>query len=98
MSEAKDTPSTQRTVRLLGADIDKVVFFGSAALLLPFIFFGVLVWRDAEILLEMENLSKLRYRGNISPDLEFGYLMSKFDRDDQSEMFELIKQYNILPR
>ncbi len=42
MSETKDTPSTQRTVRLLGADIDKIVFFGSAALLLPFIFFGAL--------------------------------------------------------
>jgi hypothetical protein len=41
---------------------------------IPFVFFGVLVWRDAEILLDMNNLSMLRYRGNLAPDLEFAYL------------------------
>jgi hypothetical protein len=43
---------------------------------MPFVFFGVLVWRDAEILLDMENLSRLRYRGNLAPDLEFAYMIS----------------------
>jgi len=43
---------------------------------MPFVFFGVLVWRDAEILLDMNNLSRLRYRGNLSPHLEFAYMMS----------------------
>lgn len=42
---------------------------------IPFAFFGVLVPRDAEILLDMDNLHRLRYRGNISPDLEFYYLI-----------------------
>lgn len=41
---------------------------------IPFVFFGVLVPRDAEILLDMKNLHRLRYRGNIDPDLEFAYL------------------------
>jgi len=45
---------------------------------MPFVFFGVLVWRDAEILLDMNSLSKLRYRGNLSPDLEFPYLIPSF--------------------
>ena len=43
---------------------------------IPFIFYGVLVPRDAEILLDLENLDKLRYRGNISPQIEFCYLLS----------------------
>ncbi|MBW2184605.1 MAG: hypothetical protein JRF49_12180 [Deltaproteobacteria bacterium] len=42
---------------------------------IPFVFFGVLVPRDAEILLEMANLDRLRYRGNISPQIEFCYLL-----------------------
>lgn len=42
---------------------------------MPFVFMGVLVWRDAEILLDMEKLSLLRYRGNINPYLEFSYLL-----------------------
>lgn len=41
---------------------------------IPFVFFGVLVPRDAEILLDMKNLHRLRYRGNIDPDIEFEYL------------------------
>lgn len=40
---------------------------------IPFVFFGVLVPRDAEILLDMKNLDKLRYRGNLSPYIEFCY-------------------------
>ncbi|OGV70996.1 MAG: hypothetical protein A2283_01800 [Lentisphaerae bacterium RIFOXYA12_FULL_48_11] len=42
---------------------------------IPFVFFGVLVWRDAEILLDMDNLHRLRYRGNICPALESAYLL-----------------------
>lgn len=41
---------------------------------IPFVFFGVLVPRDAEILLGMKDLHRLRYRGNLDPDAEFGYL------------------------
>jgi hypothetical protein len=41
----------------------------------PFVFFGVLVARDAEILLNMADLGRLRYRGQISPRLEFSYLV-----------------------
>jgi len=41
---------------------------------IPFVFFGVLVPRDAEILLDMENLHRLRYKGNFDPDVEFAYL------------------------
>jgi len=41
----------------------------------PFVFFGVLVPRDAEILLDMENLHRLRYRGNLNPELECAYLI-----------------------
>ena len=43
----------------------------------PFIFFGVLVPRDAEILLDMDNLGSLRYRGNLSPSIEYSYLLPK---------------------
>ncbi|TAN42068.1 MAG: hypothetical protein EPN22_13515 [Nitrospirae bacterium] len=43
----------------------------------PFVFFGVLVPRDAEILLDMDNLHMLRYKGNIAPDLEFFYIVSE---------------------
>jgi hypothetical protein len=50
---------------------------------MPFMFFGVLVWRDAEILLDLQNLSRLRYRGNLSPDLEFAYLMPTLYRDNE---------------
>ncbi len=42
----------------------------------PFVYFGVLVERDAEILLDLENLDLLRYSGNLSPALEFAYLFS----------------------
>ena len=44
---------------------------------MPFVFFGVLVPRDADILLDMNNLHRLRYRGNFSPELEFAYLISR---------------------
>lgn len=43
----------------------------------PFVFFGVLVERDAEILLDLDKLSLLRYRGNISPMIEFAYLSTR---------------------
>jgi hypothetical protein len=42
---------------------------------IPFVFFGVLVPRDAKILLDMNNLGNLRYRGNIDPEMEFLYLL-----------------------
>ncbi len=41
---------------------------------IPFIFMGVLVPRDAQILLDLNRLDLLRYSGNISPEIEFGYL------------------------
>jgi hypothetical protein len=44
---------------------------------MPFVFFGVLVPRDADILLDMNNLHRLRYRGNFSPELEFAYLLPR---------------------
>jgi hypothetical protein len=43
----------------------------------PFVYFGVLVQRDAEILLDLDNLSALRYRGNLSPYLEYCFLVGK---------------------
>lgn len=43
----------------------------------PFVFFGVLVERDAEILLDLDRLRLLRYGGNLSPRLEFAYLVPK---------------------
>ncbi|HOW43063.1 MAG TPA: hypothetical protein P5110_08555 [Candidatus Omnitrophota bacterium] len=45
---------------------------------IPFVFFGVLVPRDAQILLDMDNLHRLRYRGNIDPELEFSYLVEQY--------------------
>jgi hypothetical protein len=47
---------------------------------IPFVFYGVLVERDAEILLEMKNLSLLRYRGNLSPEIEYLYLLDKMNK------------------
>lgn len=48
----------------------------SCSTYLPFVFFGVLVPRDAEILLDLDRLGLLRYRGNIDPELEFLYLFA----------------------
>ncbi|MBF0520505.1 MAG: hypothetical protein HQK88_12765 [Nitrospirae bacterium] len=42
---------------------------------IPFVFFGVLVPRDADILLDMQALDLLRYHGNITPNIEFAYLL-----------------------
>jgi hypothetical protein len=44
---------------------------------IPFVYMGVLVERDAEILLDLNNLDRLRYRGNLSPHLEFMYLLPR---------------------
>lgn len=44
----------------------------------PFVFFGVLVPRDAEILLDMNNLHRLRYQGNVNPEIEFAYLLDEY--------------------
>ena len=46
---------------------------------IPFVFFGVLVERDAEILLDLDRLSLLRYRGNLSPLIEYAYLIPKIE-------------------
>lgn len=40
----------------------------------PFVFMGVLVPRDAQILIDMERLDLLRYPGNIAADTEFAWL------------------------
>jgi hypothetical protein len=45
-----------------------------ASSFIPFIFMGVLVPRDAQILIDMEQLDTLRYMGNISPKIEFAYI------------------------
>ncbi|MBM09683.1 MAG: hypothetical protein CMF69_08935 [Magnetovibrio sp.] len=42
---------------------------------MPFVFFGVLVERDAEILIDLNCLGQLRYRGNLSPYIEYSYLL-----------------------
>ena len=65
---------------------------------IPFTFFGVLVERDAEILLDLDNLDLLRYRGQVSPYLEYCYFITKLHkllnstspRDPTKEIFELI--------
>ena len=44
---------------------------------IPFVFFGVLVERDADILLDLDRLGLLRYRGNLSPFIDFCYLVPK---------------------
>lgn len=44
---------------------------------IPFVFFGVLVERDADILLNLDELGLLRYRGQLSPYIEFCYLLPK---------------------
>ncbi|MCW8914498.1 MAG: hypothetical protein OQK24_01445 [Magnetovibrio sp.] len=65
-------------VSLLSQKIMKSSLYSEVAKrFIPFVYFGVLVERDAEILLEMDNLSKLRYPGNISPFIEFAYLIPK---------------------
>jgi hypothetical protein len=44
---------------------------------IPFVFFGVLVERDADILLDLDRLGLRRYRGNLSTFMEFCYLVPK---------------------
>lgn len=51
---------------------------------IPFVFFGVLVPRDAEILLDLNNLDKLRYRGNLSPYIEFCYHINSLKKGLES--------------
>ncbi len=45
----------------------------------PFVFFGVLVERDANILLDLDELGLLRYNGNISPAIEYSYIIPKLN-------------------
>jgi len=71
----------------------------TAGRFIPFIFFGVLVERDAEILLDLDNLDLVRYRGQISPFIEYRYLVTKLDslhdattsRDLTTEIDQLIR-------
>ena len=53
---------------------------------MPFVFFGVLVPRDADILLDMNNLHRLRYRGNFSPELEFAYLVPRLYVEEERKL------------
>jgi len=53
---------------------------------MPFVFFGVLVPRDADILLDMNNLHRLRYRGNFSPELEFAYLVPRLYVEEERNL------------
>ena len=46
---------------------------------MPFVFFGVLVERDAEILIDLNCLDQLRYRGNLSPYIEYSYLLPELE-------------------
>lgn len=55
---------------------------------IPFVFFGVLVPRDAEILLNMKQLSTLRYKGNLSPQLEYMFLLSDLYEYSNSSRLE----------
>jgi len=71
-------------ISLLSQKIQKGSLFSQVhKYYIPFVFFGVLVWRDAEILLDMDSLSILRYFGNISPDLEFAYLIPDIVKEIQ---------------
>lgn len=45
----------------------------------PFVFLGVLVERDAEILLDLDRLGLLRYGGNLSPVIEYSYLLPRLE-------------------
>jgi len=47
---------------------------------IPFAFFGVLVPRDAEILLNMAHLDMLRYRGNLNSQMEYCYLIPQLSK------------------
>lgn len=61
-------------VSLIAQKIQKgSLYSGSVNEYIPFVFFGVLVPRDAEILLELKNLDLLRYRGNLSAEIEYMY-------------------------
>jgi len=63
-------------ISLLSQEIMKSSLYSQVhSKFMPFVFYGVLVPRDAEILLETENLGRLRYKGNISPRLEYTYLV-----------------------
>ncbi|OVE81655.1 hypothetical protein BVY03_03380 [bacterium K02(2017)] len=57
---------------------------------IPFIFFGVLVPRDADILLDMQNLGQLRYGGNLSPSIEFNYLLPKLNSFLENEDYNTV--------
>lgn len=46
---------------------------------IPFVFFGVLVERDAEILLDLDRLDLLRYPGMLSPLIEYAWLIPALD-------------------
>lgn len=46
---------------------------------IPFVYFGVLVERDADILLDLDYLDALRYPGMLSPAIEYAYLATKLD-------------------
>ncbi len=56
---------------------------------IPFVFFGVLVERDAEILLDLDRLDLLRYRGNLSPELEFAALLPRIEAFLNAAMADL---------
>lgn len=63
-------------VSLISQKIQKSSLYSEAhRKFIPFVYYGVLVPRDAEILLDMSSLDKLRYRGNLSPQMEFNYLV-----------------------
>ena len=51
---------------------------------IPFVYFGVLVERDAEILLDLDRLDLLRYPGMLSPPIEYAWLIPGLD-DAESE-------------
>lgn len=41
---------------------------------IPIVFMGVLVPRDAQILIDLDRLDLVRYKGNLSPKVEFAYM------------------------
>ena len=79
-------------VSLISQKIQKSSLYSEAhGEFIPFVYYGVLVPRDAEILLDMSNLDTLRYRGNLSPEIEFSYLvpsLAKYISNDHKTDFQ----------
>ncbi len=77
-------------VSLIAQNIMKGSLYSQvASSFIPFIFMGVLIPRDAQILMDMDQLDTLRYTGNISSKIEFAYTANdllKYVKNDTSSV------------